>query len=325
MSKDIINLESDIINAATSLIIASCTLRSCYCEEDSSNEDFRRLRSQVTNYAKVYEKKILPFANIVVRRIEDFCDNYRVLSFEEFIEDLPNLAEEANNYVNVCKYTLELHEAILTDFKIAKDSATKIIKQMDLETQWLEWRQQSLVDASEKNFGWAGILFFVPGVNLIATPILIAKGIKKDEEAIAAAEEVSLVYKAVQVIESSLVPSIDEFIKSLAAICGFFNILANELTILAENHHQENTRRTHYKKIKAKADEIVKACRYYMSQIPDCETNLRAIPDKYDKNYVQEWLSRKRVSTETSNNELPLAVLGRKLFASDKSLINLIN
>ncbi|PKY57177.1 hypothetical protein RhiirA4_411562 [Rhizophagus irregularis] len=195
---------------------------------------------------------------------------------------------------------------------------------MNLDVQVLEWRKKLLQDASDTSFGWAGILFFVPGVNLIATPILIAKGVKKDEQLVAVKEEVDLVYRAVQVVELSLVPSIDEFINSLVKICGFFNDLANELSILAGNH-QENARITHYKKIKAKADEIVKACRYYMCKIPDCETNLRAIPNKHDKNYVQEWLLRKRINTEIDNNdEVTLAYWGIKLFASDEKLINLI-
>ncbi|CAG8495719.1 6736_t:CDS:1, partial [Acaulospora morrowiae] len=74
--------------------------------------------------------------------------------------------------------------------------------------------------------------------------------------------------------------------------------------------------------IRSKTSDIVNACRYYMSQIPDCETNLRAIPEKHDINYVQKWFSRSKI--EIGNKTLSFDAWARELFLSNKRLITLV-
>jgi hypothetical protein len=59
-----------------------------------------------------------------------------------------------------------------------------------------------------------------------------------------------------------------------------------------------------------------------MSKIPEFETNLMAIPNNHDKNYVQEWLSKKQA--EINGKQISFIEWGKTLFGSDNNIANLL-
>src|ERR1051325_5927832 len=108
VEKNFDNVSDDIESAANSMNIAVQCLRSCYINDDSSVPEFTVLRLEVTKYAKIYEKKVLPFSNAVVQHIKDFCEVFtsKEFSFDDFKECLPDLADEAKEKAEICKFTL---------------------------------------------------------------------------------------------------------------------------------------------------------------------------------------------------------------------------
>jgi len=85
--------------------------------------------------------------------------------------------------------------------------------------------------------------------------------------------------------------------------------------------HKNDPKKMHYLRIKAKAKTIVSSCNSFISTIPDCKTNLDTIPDKYDRNYVQEWLSKKQVEGQEDKS---LSSWGMELFESDNDMIAIL-
>ncbi|RIA96559.1 hypothetical protein C1645_754584 [Glomus cerebriforme] len=318
---DLDDIIKQVKNAGEMLQLASLSLRACFIDNSSSVKSFVEIRSEVTNEARVYGYKILPFAHDVVRTIQNFCENYQDFTFEEFKEYITDLADEANENAKLCKYTLELHKSILTEFKKKEDKAKTVLKQLKLEAEEFEKRKEALLNSANQKYAWAIGLSLVPGVNLIATPILLCEGNKDIAKSIAASEEKLLAVAAIDAIRDPLCNSIDNFVKSLSKISGFFQLLTDELIFLAQNH-KENPKKMHYNRIKKKSLHIVEACRQYSFRIPDSETNLRAIPETFDNNYVQEWLSRREA--EIDNEKLSFIKWGEKLLKSNKKLMNLI-
>ncbi|GET04021.1 hypothetical protein GLOIN_2v1782310 [Rhizophagus clarus] len=269
---DLIKFSNDIIDASVQLQIASLCLRSCFVSNDLSVPEFVQLRGSVINEAKVYNTKILSFASAVITFIQQFCENYTFLTFEQFVYDIVDLADEANQRVQLSRFTAELHKSILVG-------------------------EQELCKTARTNYIWAFSLAFVPIVNVIATPILFSRAESAIRKAAAVSCEGDIAVAASRVID----------------------VLTNELNMLVEDHHQEVP---HYIKIQSKAKIIIDACQLYMSRIPDCETNLRAIPDNYDKNYVQEWLSNEQV--KVNGKSTSFLTWGRSMFEKNKQFIKLL-
>ncbi|CAG8489131.1 12494_t:CDS:2 [Acaulospora colombiana] len=315
------HVAEEIKNAGEMLNLASLSLRACFIDNASSVKSFVDLRSEVTNEARVYSHKILPFANAVVLQIRKFCENYLLFSFDEFKEYIADLADEAKDNVDVCKFTCELHKAILVEFKKKEDKAKIVLKQLELEVNEFEKRKKEFLKASGTKYAWAVCLILVPVVNLIATPLLISGGDKDVVRAVAASEEKLLTVAAIEAIRDPLSYSIENFVKSITKIAGFFQLLTDELTMLAQDH-QEKPKKMHYERVKRKASPIIEACRLYSLRAPDSETNLQAIPENFDKNYVQEWLSKRE--TNIDNETLSFFKWGKRLFTSNKKLVDML-
>ena len=95
---DLVDLQTNLKEAAENLKIATLCLRSCYAVNEPSNQDFIRLRADVTNDAFVYKLKLLPMSQAVVEKFREFFDNYIALTFDEFCECIADIAKETRIY-----------------------------------------------------------------------------------------------------------------------------------------------------------------------------------------------------------------------------------
>ncbi|CAG8541240.1 15768_t:CDS:1 [Gigaspora margarita] len=279
-------IEDSINEAKTMMTIASLSLRSCYVNNASSIPSFIELHRSVTNDAKIYCNKVMPFSHQVIKSMKQFLENYNTFTFEKFKEYLPDLAEEAKHNIEVCQYTLELHKSLLTDLKTTRDKAVRVIEELRLESQLLEQKKENFKCKHDIAAAFAIGLAIISYVNLIAAPILgfVAHNFKQDE--IAAKEESMLAVAAADCIQGPLIESVKTFISAITKVAGFLENLASDLTMLSDDH-RDNPKRMHYDRVKAKASTIAIACRLFMTSIPDYKTNLRAIPNEDGQNYVQ--------------------------------------
>ncbi|CAI2168944.1 16092_t:CDS:1 [Funneliformis geosporum] len=318
---ELVKFSEDLRNAANNLKIACMSLRSCYVTNASSVQEFVALRRKITNHATVYSRVILPSANVVVQNIQDFVETYTALSYDDFKECIEDLANGAHRNQDMASYTKLLHQEILANFKNEENNVNIVLKKLEKDTEWYKARAKQLRELSNVKTSWAIGLSLIPGVNFIASPILWYSGKEDLVEAIASEEESKLAVAATFIIRDVLQTSLLNFAQALADISGFFNILQNELSILARNS-DDGVTKLHYYKCRNKVPAIVAACHFYMKSIPDCQTDLMTIPNDIDKNYVQQWLLEKKA--RIGNINLSFLEMGRNLFNSNAQFVRLL-
>lgn len=281
---------NDIIKAAEMLQVATLSLRSLYVVNASSVDSFVKLRKKINNEAKVYSKNVLPTSNELIRIINKLC-NYYIYSdlddfkiyFESFVRITMRGAEE-------CDLTLKLNKKIIVEFKNNEDEVAKVLEQLESKTKEYEQKKKELMNSANVKLDWAVGLALIPVVNVIAGPIIYLNGKKNIINAIAESEEELLTVAAAEAIKGPLITSITTLINTFNNIAKFFLVLTNELNNIIDD---DDKRAVHFEIVKNKCHDIRNACQHYFSQIPDAMTNLDAIPDDFDNNYVKEWLLKK--------------------------------
>ncbi|CAG8548674.1 7457_t:CDS:1 [Acaulospora morrowiae] len=288
-------LNENIKNAAYYLKYSCTCLRQCYVDSPSSVKEFVDLRGKITNNAKVYNEKILPFAVLVVRGVKDWIETYEGLPFEIFKENIDDFSTWVSKQHELSHSTAGIHEEILKSFEIEQRNtitALKALKQNAILNRELVTQLRPLAGL---NYSLADRF---PRYNIN----FMIKAEKEISNTIAKNEEAKLAEIAAHNIEK-LNKSIDKFIRSVICIKEFFNILKDELSTLVRNPDNEQIK-MHYDKCRNHANVIINNCISYINIIPYCETDLQAIPDEFDKNYVEKWFEEKNI--EINNQQISL-------------------
>jgi hypothetical protein len=136
-----LKFESEIINAAEMLQIATLSLRSLYVINSSSVDLFVKLRQKITNNVKVYSEKVLPISDDLIQTINRFHDLYRYNNLNTFNKYFNIFAEEAKKNAEKCNLTLKLYNHILVEFKNNKNEVIKVLKQLKLKTNEYKWKK----------------------------------------------------------------------------------------------------------------------------------------------------------------------------------------
>ncbi|RHZ81462.1 hypothetical protein Glove_120g141 [Diversispora epigaea] len=322
--KELTEVSSNVLKASKMLEYASQSLRSAYINTDVHVDSFVKLRRSVTNEAKVYGNKILPIATALIQRLQEFSEDYDVISFDEFQEYLDELTKEAEENFKFSTYVLELHKAILTEFKKLDGQAKIVLNELELEAKYYEEKVNKFRREAKVKDNLAIGLIWIPLVNLIAIPILNNEREDIIAQSIAAEKQREFAVAATKAIEGPLIRSIGEFISAIGGITSFFEILHQELKSFSGRHEKfkRSESKRHFSAIKKKVKELIFACRFFMSKIPEFETNLLAIPNDHDQNYVQEWLSKKQV--EIWGEKKTFTEWGKNWFGSNKQITNLL-
>ncbi|CAG8497320.1 20927_t:CDS:2, partial [Cetraspora pellucida] len=287
---DVENLQLNIDDATFNLYCACSSLYACYTTNDSSNERFVNLRQEVTNDAKIYGDIIFPHSTKVVQAVKDTFEYYSALSWDEFTTCITDITEDVRKHNEEVNIAIEYHREILKNFNAHAKNADDVIKSLDLDVKLKKQQAERLQKAADKRYKWAIVLFFVPGVNVVGTPLLAMSGDDYEVDAIAAIEESDLAGKASACIREALCPAIQNFITALLGIQGFFTKLLSELTTVSKFE----AKKPHFILYNKKADTILKSCNNYFGAIPYSLSQLDALPTTYDKNYVQNWVAKKK-------------------------------
>ncbi|CAG8521576.1 7398_t:CDS:1 [Acaulospora morrowiae] len=308
-------LNENIKNAASHLRNSCTCLRKCYVDSASSVKEFVDLRGKITNNAKVYTEKILPFAVLVVRGVKDWIETYEGLPFEIFKEDVNDFSTWVSEQHKLSHFTARIHEEILKSFKIEQRNAINTLKALEENT--ILNREQATPSRYSANFNY----FLANSPFSCINKDFMIKALKELCNKIAKNEEAKLAEAAARSIDE-LDQSIEKFIRSVIGIKDFFNILKNDLSTLVSNPDDEQIK-MHYDKCKNHANVIINNCISYISIIPYCETDLQAIPDEFDKNYVEKWFEEKNI--EINGQQIPLSEWGKELFVANNSASRMLS
>ncbi|KAK3738579.1 hypothetical protein QZH41_009999, partial [Actinostola sp. cb2023] len=300
--KALLNINDALQSLPIDMMKFSLYMRSLYVEkavgtDSAAARKFRQLRDDTRNDAMVYLKGMLPVSKKLVSAIDDYFDYYDGLAYEEWLENLPDILEETQGYRELCEIVVKMHEGMLTPLKQREDKAKEVMLELtELQKEYDKKKKELEASAEDKN-DWALGLAFIPGVNLIASPLLLASANKDMAEATASCAQAKLQEAAALLVKEELIPCLKAFISGLEKVAGFFSIMENQLQqfIGKGEKSQENPKKLHYTMMKKKAKELRSNCQSFMAVLPAVRTNFEAIPTEgTDKNYIDRWLEKQK-------------------------------
>jgi hypothetical protein len=288
------------------MCLFSLSIRSLYANKavgtsTDVSKRFRKLRDDTRQDAILYLKCHLPISTKFVSSIKEYFEYYDALDYEEWCELLPDIREETRIYKEVAQTLLEMHEVLMTSLKKREDDAKIIMTEFEVLQSAFEKQKKILEASAESRMIWAFTLFFVPGVNLIATPLLTSIAREDTVKAIAKGGQAKVHEAAVIVVAETLIPALSNFIDGLKKTAGFFEAMEKELQSFegkAETNI-DSPKRLHYKVMRKKAKEMKSLCQAFYAALPDVRTDFAAIPNKgTDQNYVDKWLKKELAQIE---------------------------
>ncbi|XP_078366365.1 uncharacterized protein LOC144650541 [Oculina patagonica] len=300
----VLNLKTILQDMPTDMRVFSLAMRSLYAQNavgsnTTTAQKFRKLRDDTRNDAMVYLKGVLPLSTKFVASISEYFEFYEALEFDEWNQMLTAIIEETIAYRQLAESLVKMHEDILVPLKKRQDEAHIILKEFkDLQMEF-EKKKKQLEDSAETKRAWAFGLLFVPGVNVIAYPMLTASSNSDLVAAVAKGAESKIQEAASLTVSKSLIPALEAFIGGITKAAGFFSIMENELKKFEGNAYKGQQHSplkfAFYKVMKNEAKNISSICQAFYAVLPAVRTDFQAIPTEgTDQNYVDKWLEKQK-------------------------------
>ena len=324
VAKEVLDLKTIMREMPTDMRLFSLAMRSLYTQSavgsnTKTARKFRKLRDDTRNDALVYLKGVFPKSTIFVAAISQYFEYYDVLDFEEWCEMLSDILQETIAYRQMAEALVKLHEGILVPLKKRQDEANVVLLEFrDLQHDFEE-RKKKLEGRAAAKRAWAIALAFIPGVNLIASPLLASSAASDAVEAVAKGAESKIQEAASLTVGNTLIPALESFVSGLTKAAGFFSIVENELKKFEGKAHksQETPKKLHYTMMKKEAKDMKSICQGFYAMLPAVRTDFEAIPTEgTDQNYVDKWLEeqkkviREKVTVVKLTRDLLNAVAG---------------
>ena len=295
-------LDASMKKMPKAMRIFSLTMRSLYADKAVGTNDelakrFRTLRDETRNDAMVYIKGILPLSTKFVSCISEYFEYYEVLNFEEWCDMIADILEETTGYRQLCEALVKMHEDIMVPLKKRRDSAKTMIDEFKDLTETYQRQSKELEGIAMDRLKWEYALFFVPGVNFIAVPLLQASASTNMVESIAKSKQAEIAEAASITVAETLIPALEKFIDGLRSTAGFFSVMEQELRKFegkAEKAKNE-PKKLYYKVMNKQAKDMKSICQGFYAVLPDVRTDFFAIPTEgTDQNYVDKWLEKQK-------------------------------
>ena len=227
-------LGENIRDMSVDMRIFSLTMRSLYAEKAVGTNDelarrFRILRDETRNDAMVYLKGILPISTKFVSCISEYFEYYEALDFEEWCDMIADILEETTGYRQLCEALVKMHEDIMVTLKKRKDSAKMMINEFKDLTERYEKQSKELEGKASIKREWASSLLWVPGLNMIAFPLLHASASVDLAGSVAKDKQAQIAEAASITVATALIPALEAFIDGLRKAAGFFSVMEQEL------------------------------------------------------------------------------------------------
>ena len=295
-------LDASMKKMPKAMRIFSLTMRSLYADKAVGTNDelakrFRTLRDETRNDAMVYIKGILPLSTKFVSCISEYFEYYEVLNFEEWCDVIADILEETTGYRKLCEALVKMYEDFMVPLKKRRDTAMTMIDEFKDLTETYEKQSKELEGIAMDRLKWAHALFFVPGVNFVAVPLLQASASTNLVESIAKSKQAEIAEAASITVAETLIPALEKFIDGLRSTAGFFSVMEQELRKFegkAEKAKNE-PKKLYYKVMNKQAKDMKSICQGFYAVLPDVRSDFLAIPNEgTDQNYVDKWLEQQK-------------------------------
>lgn len=293
------DLREQLQSMPVDMRIFSLCMRSLYSDQavgtnSEGARKFRELRDNTRNDAMVYLKGVLPLSTKLVSSISEYFEYYEALEYEEWREMLSDILEETVGYREMCQALLKMHEDILVPLKEREDQARLIVKELKHLQEEFERKKKELERKAGTKRSWAVGLAFVPFVNVIASPVLLAVAESDMVDAVAKGCEAKVQEAAAITVSNTLIPALKGFISGISKAAGFFSVMENELRKFSDKSDRDK-KKLHFKVMKTQARDIKSLCQGFYAVIPEVRTDFLAIPTEgTDQNYIDRWLEKQK-------------------------------
>jgi hypothetical protein len=286
--------------AGKNLRVATLALRSAFSVADANIDEFIQLRRSVVGDANAYRFQILPVAKESTNKVKSFMDYFTTLEMEEILGIADVLTEDAQAGHKLMVICRDCHKGVSACFKKQQDKADKVLATCELQKKHYEEQAAKEREWADWHQGWAVGLAFIPGVNLIACPLLCMEADSNLAKAVAAQEETQLAVNASFIIRDCLVEGVGRYVEAMDTFAATFQLLALEIDKFINNldRLKDTEKAAFHRLCKKNAEKVESACDAYLTMAIAAETDLMALPESDDLNYVQTWLATHQAEDE---------------------------
>ena len=315
------DLKTDLNSMPVNMRMFTLSMRALYSTDAVGGQfeaavQFRKLRDDTRDDGVIYLHCLLPMTMKFVGLLKDYFDYYAALGFDDWKKYLSDVVAHVKKSQEVGKFLLENHKTMMISLKKRQDQAKVIMKKLkDLEAQY-EATAKKLEKKGELERLWAIPLAFIPEVGDIASVILTAFGDSDIAKAMAMIQQSKIDEAAALVVEHTLIPAIQDFLKGLSAAAGFFQVVEEDLKDFGGKAEtaEDDPSKLYFLVMKHDAQSIQNLCDDFLAVLPDVQTDFAALPQKdTDTNYVDTWLKNKEEEIK-ANAEKQLLEVFKQVF-----------
>ncbi len=295
------SLEDSLKDMPKYLRLFSLSMRALYsdqnvCTSTEAARKFTELRDNTRDDAKLYVKVILPLTTNSLSSIEEFFAFYEALSYEEWCEIFPDILENVKTHKEFAEMLRDTYENMILSLKKRQEEAKMIMTEFkSLQSEYEKMTNEYKAKPKTK-YNWAFALAFIPGVNMIACPLLKLSADVDTAKALKPAES-NIHEAAALAVSETLIPALSNFIEGLDRAAGLFENMEKQLKSFetkgedSKGFEIESLKKIHYKIMREKAKKINPSCYSFYAALPGVRTDFAAIPDEgTEQNYIDKWL-----------------------------------
>ena len=304
-------------------------LQSLFQKQDyiQSSAQFLQLRNRLRSDAVIFTTKVLPLSDLFVTHMKDIFDNYAVLTYNNWKEQLGDFIGEVEFYEKLCTLMIQLYGDLMTSLKQRQNEAkvnvlgiqklnkelSEKLEQLKQEIEAKEHYSELHRRKAEKVTFWGNVLAIPTlGISKLATVNKVERNQEKARKAkddvkeglkkkVNALRELEITKQAGWITKEELIPHIEDFLEGLVSCATFFANTRAELE-LVEGYTDVKLRR-HYILMKSKAKQIIADCKGWVAAIPQvCKDKIIAskslnkftflfLHHKQYKYIIFEWLA----------------------------------
>ena len=262
------------------------------------------LRDRTRKNSLIYIESLLPKSDEVIRTIKAYAFEVNISEFEDWQEILEDLIQKLIESEKACTLLLQLHEALIIEFKKSEDEALVGIGEIAKTRKTFEMEKKRLLQAATINlkdqeyYDKLAILLMIPTLG-IGTKIARHKSAQAAKEAqvnidlaLVAEEEGYRTLKAFSLSKRYLIPAVRNFICGLQACGNFLTTTRLQLSGMSQVGQEEASKR-YFRVMKAHAEQLDRNCLTFLTSLSKIRTDIKSIPTVAgDQQYVDGWIAQ---------------------------------
>lgn len=276
----VVELRQQINGMSSNIRSFATSIRSLYINDimadTAAGKKLRKLRDDTRNDAMLCLNDVLPLSIIFVESIRDYFDYYEELEFEKWCQMIPQILAKTIGYRQFSERLVQMYQDTLVPVKRRQDQASVVETELRELKEDFERKERDLENTARAKRALAIRLAFIPGVNLIASPILASSAHSDLQEAAKNSVQAAIQEATATKVSETLIPALQDFVSGIAKAARFFSVMEQELRKFEGRAEKGNDTRKklHYWMMKTEARDMKSICRIFNAALPEVRNDL---------------------------------------------------